>query len=115
MNDHILSMPFSGWCNSEHLKANACLGKDYMRPDTAPVTAEERAAKRVLVGTQSREIGINTKVTCQCGIIIPVIGSYRCWYCGVWLCERCAREHFNVPKGFFRGDPALNPEGGRNE
>lgn len=107
MNDHILSAPFKEWCNSEHLKANVCPGKDHMHPDTPPVTAEERAAKRAIVSGQIREIGTSAKVTCQCGVKIPVIWAYRCWYCGVWFCEKCAREHFNVPEGFFRGDPAI--------
>ena len=48
-----------------------------------------------LVARQFREaMGDVPCVTCPCGLNAPVRFLFRCLYCGVWFCQRCAEEHF---------------------
>lgn len=58
------------------------------------ISDAERDEKRALVASQVREVGSSATVTCGCGRKIPIILSYRCYYCGVFLCAKCAGQHF---------------------
>ena len=31
---------------------------------------------------------------CRCSKRLMLIWMYRCWFCGKWLCPRCAKAHF---------------------
>jgi hypothetical protein len=33
-------------------------------------------------------------VTCGCGRSMAIECLFRCFFCGVFFCEKCAREHF---------------------
>ena len=36
-----------------------------------------------------------TWVTCAtCGLKAPLWKLYRCYYCGIWICEKCCEKHF---------------------
>lgn len=37
-------------------------------------------------------------VVCPCGKAIALHAAYKCFECGVWLCENCARRHFRSPR-----------------
>ena len=70
--------------------------RDKMRPYTpVEISAEERDRLRGIVFRQCREIGVDAMVTCQCGHALPLIHVFRCFYCGVWLCRACAKDHFS--------------------
>jgi len=59
------------------------------------------STKRVFIRKQLKELGrINTqpKVTCLCGFTAPVQYMYRCFYCGLFLCNKCAAVHFSEDK-----------------
>lgn len=48
-----------------------------------------------LVARQTREGLMFGYVTCECGTKIELWGMvFRCLYCGVWFCRRCAVKHF---------------------
>lgn len=34
------------------------------------------------------------KVTCGCGLTMPLRFAYRCLYCGEYYCMACAERHF---------------------
>lgn len=38
--------------------------------------------------------GPNPQVTCECGRSFPLRFTYRCLYCGMFLCQQCAEIHF---------------------
>jgi hypothetical protein len=66
--------------------------------DKKPETEEERTLLLHEVLSQSREI-IHIQavyVTCPCGRKISLLFSYRCFYCGLWLCTECAERHFGA-------------------
>lgn len=44
--------------------------------------------------TFSGQVDSATTVTCGCGRCMAIECLFRCFFCGVWFCERCAREHF---------------------
>lgn len=50
---------------------------------------------------QSNEsINIIKKITCICNNSYEPFFMFRCYYCGLWLCAKCAKEHFGErPKG----------------
>jgi len=59
------------------------------------LTPEERDQVISTVQKQCAEIGFEVMVTCgKCGAKLRLIYTYRCIYCGIWFCYRCAKEHF---------------------
>jgi hypothetical protein len=36
----------------------------------------------------------NTEVTCPCGAVRPLRTTFQCFYCGIYFCPRCAKDHF---------------------
>ena len=37
----------------------------------------------------------NFKLTCgACSKTFDIVGMYKCLYCGIWFCRRCAKIHF---------------------
>jgi hypothetical protein len=55
--------------------------------------AKGRAAK-TLIQQQWDEACDNSTIHCACGQIRDLKHAYRCLYCGVWFCFRCAEAHF---------------------
>lgn len=45
-----------------------------------------------------RPVSVNptpsSTVTCGCGRRMAIECLFRCFFCGVWFCGKCAREHF---------------------
>lgn len=37
-------------------------------------------------------------VTCPCGTKAPMRFMFRCYYCGVWYCFKCAAVHFGMTR-----------------
>lgn len=69
----------------------------------AIVSKAERSKILTLVRDQETEIyqqsnaGITVRmatITCQCGAKRAVVRSFKCLYCHVWFCQKCAEEHF---------------------
>lgn len=42
------------------------------------------------------------KVTCRCGITIPLRFAFRCLYCGEYFCTSCAEEHFGMTREEYK-------------
>jgi hypothetical protein len=34
------------------------------------------------------------QVTCGCGRRVAIECMFRCYFCGIWFCPKCAKEHF---------------------
>lgn len=49
---------------------------------------------RAIAKSQFKEAIETIGVTCGCGHRLPLRFSYRCYYCGVYFCDRCAAVHF---------------------
>ena len=65
---------------------------------------EEETEGMKFLGRQWREI-ISTdpqEVTCGCGHKIPLRYAYKCLYCGIYFCWRCAEVHFGKTKAEYR-------------
>ena len=68
--------------------------------DTAPQTEADVERIRKTVYGQLRELqsqGLSLaspNVTCPCGLISPLILACRSHHCGLWICRRCADQHF---------------------
>lgn len=85
------------------LHHETCPGKPYIEPyQPEHLPPDERAVKRAKIYSQCRELGVETKITCICERKIGAIHMFRCFYCDLWLCPRCAKEHFGVPQDFVR-------------
>jgi len=67
-----------------------------------PETEEEYQELGDMNYQQGLEAIKTEKITCICGSPYDVFYMFRCYYCGLWLCPACAREHFGErPKGRF--------------
>jgi hypothetical protein len=51
----------------------------------------------------------NTWVDCgTCESSYPLWKLYRCYYCGVWICENCAPHHFGKKRELMAVAPAAS-------
>ena len=57
---------------------------------------EEWIAALEQVACQTEELMANgeTKVTCECGKTVDLFYAYRCLYCEIVYCRKCAEIHF---------------------
>jgi hypothetical protein len=53
-----------------------------------------------IIQSQNRMVIRNTfKMPCACcQREARIEWLYKCFYCGVWFCHKCAEEHFNIEK-----------------
>lgn len=50
-------------------------------------------------------------IHCPCGRPRALELAFRCLYCGVWMCAKCAGEHFGDSREWWRGHyppPSIN-------
>lgn len=41
-------------------------------------------------------------VSCAtCGLKCPLWKMYRCYFCGLWVCENCAPKHFSKKRSLM--------------
>ena len=79
-----------------------CPVKDHFSLHESPyITHDQVVTTRSLVSKQCREIH-GVTVTCSCGKTVRLAMAFRCYFCGVWFCPTCAKEHFGVPEGWER-------------
>jgi hypothetical protein len=45
---------------------------------------------------QAYDMDLTGKTQCGCGKEVNALNSFRCVYCGQFLCVKCAEEHFGV-------------------
>lgn len=64
--------------------------------DMVPKTEEERIAILNTIKMQAKEV-LHDKTLVSCGKCrrkIRIIHTYRCFYCSIIFCTRCAEKHF---------------------
>jgi len=67
--------------------------------DKIPETEAEKYAIRGLLSGQCWEVlHDKTRVTCPCGWQLRLTRAFKCFYCGLWFCGRCAERHFHTEK-----------------
>lgn len=52
------------------------------------------------------------KMQCICGRTLPVAFLFKCLYCGIWYCQKCAEIHFGETREEYltrTGAPRLPP------
>lgn len=61
-----------------------------------PKTIADVEHNRDIVFCQLQQIKADTMwVNCAtCDLVQPLYRLYRCYYCGIWVCENCAPIHF---------------------
>lgn len=72
-----------------------------MNFDLPPQNEEERDELRETIRKQMEETPelVKIKVCCpKCGKTVPVRRAVRCMDCGLYFCEPCAKEHFDIAK-----------------
>jgi hypothetical protein len=63
--------------------------------DKTPETQAEIDQVREILWAQAWEVmSCKTRVTCPCGFKTTMNYAYRCFYCGVYFCRKCAERHF---------------------
>jgi len=67
-----------------------------MNPHKKPKTMADLEHLRIIARRQLDQImAENTWVNCgACSSAFPLWKLFRCYYCGIWICENCAPEHF---------------------
>lgn len=63
--------------------------------------------KRFVIWAQLKELGSMKKqqhITCLCKKVVPIMYAYRCYYCGVFFCPKCAGKHFDYHPESFEKD-----------
>ena len=78
-----------------------------------PTNFEEVTQKRRALRKQRTDINeqacLSAYITCPCGRRAPIKLMYRCWFCGLTLCNKCAKVHFGdnppmVDIGLLKGE-----------
>ncbi len=61
-----------------------------------PQNDDDVIVKRVALRKQREELMEQPLVwvTCPCGVKLALKMAYRCWFCGLTFCEKCAEKHF---------------------
>lgn len=65
--------------------------------DIEPVTMKKWLRNAETVQSRTRQLldVMGRRVRCGgCGRETGLLHAYRCYYCGIWFCERCAAGHF---------------------
>lgn len=52
------------------------------------------ATQRFVEAQRKQAKGPQPSITCQCGWYQPIRFFYKCLYCKMWMCQRCAEVHF---------------------
>ena len=60
--------------------------------DREPTTEEEKEEVRQVIIKQQRDLPLTT--TCPCGSLVSPTSGYRCFFCGIYFCRKCAERHF---------------------
>ncbi|MFW5497738.1 MULTISPECIES: hypothetical protein [unclassified Maridesulfovibrio] len=60
------------------------------------IPEDERIQKRVILKKQLKAIehGQKKAPCAECGEEVRLIYLYRCRWCGLWFCPKCAEKHF---------------------
>lgn len=64
------------------------------------ISEEHKKTLIKIIQKQNRKVIRNTfKMPCACcQREARIEWLYKCFYCGVWFCHKCAEEHFNIEK-----------------
>jgi hypothetical protein len=46
------------------------------------------------IAEQYKSMEKENQCTCMCGEVLHYSKLFRCFYCGVYLCEKCCERHF---------------------
>jgi len=58
-------------------------------------TVDELRANKKIARKQLMSAAKGKDVTCFCEkVTVPAFKLYRCYYCGIFFCDRCAPDHF---------------------
>lgn len=61
-----------------------------------------------LAAKQFKEVIATNKVTCECGRTIPLRFAYKCLYCDLWFCTKCAGDHFGETREAYQKRLGIN-------
>ncbi len=69
-----------------------------MNVHARPECEQEKAQLRSLIRRQLMQVLDGKQITCAgCGKDFPFHGVFRCYYCYLYFCRLCAKEHFGAP------------------
>ena len=66
-----------------------------------PKTEVDIEEKRIALREQRDEISkyrLKVYVTCPCGLKVALRYAFRCYFCGMTFCPKCAGKHFGEKK-----------------
>ena len=71
------------------------------------LTAEAFSERQMRETVVQEAAGVTVRlatITCRCGWERAVLKMYRCLYCGEWLCEVCAEDHFGKTREQYNAE-----------
>jgi len=54
----------------------------------------EQSDKEDIIYGKLQTMLVHGSLRCKCQSTQPLSQMYRCFHCGLWLCEACSKEHF---------------------
>ena len=69
-------------------------GYEYLDEDELKLKRKQLKSQVKEINKQVMAMDTHLRVTCTCGKSVHVHGAYKCSYCGLWFCRKCAEEHF---------------------
>ena len=61
--------------------------------------------KRKMIARQASDMQSGGETHCGCGVPINAMNSFRCVYCGLFLCVKCAEIHFGITREAYDALP----------
>jgi len=67
--------------------------------------SKNKALLQKILKRQAAEMQKGGSTFCGCGTQLNIMNSFRCLYCGLFLCVSCAETHFGITRETYDETP----------
>jgi len=67
--------------------------------------SKDKALLQKILKRQAEEMQKGGSTFCGCGTALNPMNSFRCLYCGLFLCVSCAETHFGITRESYDAQP----------